>query len=40
MRYMADREFQAASFQILAREIFEVVRTKKSIDAGVSAQEG
>lgn len=27
-RYMADREFQGSAFPILAREIFEAVRTK------------
>lgn len=26
-RYMADREFQASAFPILAREIFEAVRS-------------
>ena len=27
-RYMADREFQGSAFPILAREIFEAVRSK------------
>src|SRR5205807_6525771 len=29
-RYMADREFQATAFPILAREIFDAVRATKS----------
>jgi type I restriction enzyme, R subunit len=35
-RYMADRDFQAASFPILAREIFEAVRMKNEADASAS----
>jgi type I restriction enzyme R subunit len=31
-RYMADKEFQGAAFPILAREIFEAVRSEESED--------
>ena len=31
-RYMADQEFQGAAFPILAREIFEVIRSKDERD--------
>lgn len=33
-RYMADQEFQAAAFPILAREIFDAVRAKSAESAG------
>jgi type I restriction enzyme, R subunit len=35
-RYMSDREFQAIAFPILAREIFEAVRTVRTDDADSS----
>lgn len=31
-RYMADQEFQGAAFPILAREIFEAIRSKDERD--------
>ena len=36
-RYMADKEFQAAAFPILAREIFEAVRSRSSDDFSTKA---
>lgn len=39
-RYMDDKEFQASAFPILAREIFDTVRSQRSDDvSAISAQQ-
>ena len=39
-RYMADKEFQASAFPILAREIFDTVRSQRSGDVSMKAGAG
>lgn len=35
-RYMADRDFQAAAYPILAREIFDAVRARRTEGIGLA----